>query len=567
MLNDIRNHISRFLKSEAATPAIVVDKKIEELKQLLPVIYVGVLVCSFMMAGVFFNRAPGWVSAFQAPFTAVLLFRMWLWVGFDPAKQNLAGKRRKLASAIPFSIGMGLFCSVYVFALNSIAAPNERMILLMWAAFCGIGVAMALAVVKNASRALLATTILPYATYLLFVGSTADHVVALMIIASVPIGIRQYARFADQMIMLTVQEHETERQREHARGMLRAFMEMASDWAWETDSEHKLSYISPKIVDLLGKTPEQLIGKHVTEVFSADFFVAGDEHFHQAIRLLSDRKNIRDQEYRVYDAKGHIRIIQTTARHFYGKDNEYLGVRGWTSDVTERTQSRAALEDANARLEQVVDERTDELVLRTQLLDEVVETMADGLVVFDDDWRIIAVNQKAAVMSGLPPAKWAVGGNMRDLLDIGIRHNVYRYASIAEYLDDMRRSLASTGDFLALRRQKDGKVIAENIRKRPGEGYVVTYSDITEMKNREHKLEQLTEEMTRAKDAADAANRAKSEFLANMSHEIRTPMNGVIGMATLLLGTELSAKQKEMARIIVSSGDNLLTIINDILDF
>ncbi len=69
------------------------------------------------------------------------------------------------------------------------------------------------------------------------------------------------------------------------------------------------------------------------------------------------------------------------------------------------------------------------------------------------------------------------------------------------------------------------------------------------------------------KKAAEAAARAKSEFLANMSHEIRTPMNGVMGMAELLLRTDLDAKQKTFAETIVKSGGSLLTIINDILDF
>jgi len=124
-------------------------------------------------------------------------------------------------------------------------------------------------------------------------------------------------------------------------------------------------------------------------------------------------------------------------------------------------------------------------------------------------------------------------------------------------------SLSATGEIIG--RDKRRLVLEAHLtplRQPNGEitGMISIATDVTKRWDAEIELQ-------RAKEAAEAANKAKSEFLANMSHEIRTPMNGILGMTELALDTNLSAEQKEYLELVKMSANSLLLVINDILDF
>ncbi|WP_425408356.1 response regulator [Hyphococcus sp.] len=366
-------------------------------------------------------------------------------------------------------------------------------------------------------------------------------------------------------------EVEAEKLLRESEARYRDFSETAGDWIWEVDAELRYTHISDRAWSITGLDHSQFLGKPMS--------VTGEDCEHTNWAEFREKLERREplQHFISYikNNDGVSFWLERSARPVFDENGAFRGYRGTGRDVTKRvtaelkaTDALRQLEDVNAHLEETVQKRTADIKKQSNLMREVLESMAHGMVVLDeDDATIIELNELTWRMSGLPRDVWAVGNDIRKLLQLGIDHGMYEYSSVDEYFADCDQKIKKENDFRAIRRQKDGVIIEESVRIRPNGGRVITYRDITQAQIREDELRALSQQLHASKDEAVAANRAKSEFLANMSHEIRTPMNGVIGMASLLLETELDKKQKDMAKVIVSSGDALLKIINDILDF
>jgi PAS domain S-box-containing protein len=192
-----------------------------------------------------------------------------------------------------------------------------------------------------------------------------------------------------------------------------------------------------------------------------------------------------------------------------------------------------------------------EIERQREHFESLVEISPVAVVVMDADEHVTGWNPAAAELFGYT-AEEAVGRPVDEL--------VFSEDTRGEGRDVTREALTNGRAHRITRRwRKDGTAVDVELMLVPllvddaRLGFLGIYHDITELQ--------------RAREEAEAATQAKSAFLATMSHEIRTPMNAVIGMTGLLLGTELTAEQRDFAEVVRSSGDALLHVIDDILDY
>ncbi len=243
--------------------------------------------------------------------------------------------------------------------------------------------------------------------------------------------------------------------------------------------------------------------------------------------------------------------------------NRKLGqhARQLSNEIVETRAEVKTVKDENERVKSdltVANEKVEQLERR---LWHSIETIQDGIAFFDSDSRLIAANEAwLSVFDGLEDIR--PGISYVEILQFATEEGIVDTGACAahEWRENMLDRWQSNAPQPQMIRLWNGAHI-KVIDQRGHRGDVVSLAmNITDTVRYQDRLKH-------ARAKAEAASRAKSSFLANMSHEIRTPMNGVVGMAELLQDTQLSEEQMLYAETIKSSGEALLVIINDVLDY
>ncbi|HYI52860.1 MAG TPA: response regulator [Microlunatus sp.] len=326
-----------------------------------------------------------------------------------------------------------------------------------------------------------------------------------------------------------------------APSMYRQIVESGNEGIWVFDLEGTTAYVNARMADMLGYTVEEMASISLLDVLD-------DEGRDQGTAFLARQREAggttESAECLLLRRDGE--PVWTVISHSPWQDQNgaYLGLIAFVNDITER---RRLSDELRRREEQLAEAQrvahlgswewniaadvlswSDELYRIFQLAPGGFDGTFEGyLELVHPDDREMTAAIVSACLDGLPGFEFdqRIGGRSGQKV-------VWVRASGEVLRDDTGRPLLMRGTAL----------------------------NITAYKEAESELEA-------ARDTALAALRAKSAFLATMSHEIRTPMNGVIGLADLLIATDLDGRQRQYVAGIQTAGDALLAIINDVLDF
>jgi signal transduction histidine kinase len=318
---------------------------------------------------------------------------------------------------------------------------------------------------------------------------------------------------------------------------------LVSDWIWETGADLTLTFVSPRVSELLGYHPREILGRALT-AFGQFVDEVGKET--ESPLDAARPRPFRDAVFLAAHAEGRSLQFRFAALPvFDAASGAFRGFRGTARDVTAEAAALTLVATSRSQLGQAID------------------SISEGFALFDTDERLVLYNRKYIESFPMTGARIRIGERHGEIFRRAITAHDIVVTPSAEPL--LQAGLAERARLIeAIEWEIAGeRWIRASDRPTSGGSIVSIHTDITEWKRRERALYD-------AKETAELANRAKSEFMANISHELRTPLNVIIGFSELIasetMGPVGNAQYKGYIADVLASGRHLLDVINDIID-
>lgn len=345
-------------------------------------------------------------------------------------------------------------------------------------------------------------------------------------------------RVTSEIIGNALERKKAEEALRESEERFRSLTESTSDWIWEVDAGGTYTYSSPKVKDLLGYEPGEVIGKTPFALVPP----AEAERVQAEFRaILESRKPFAGLENVNLHRDGRLVVLETSGIPFFDLNGRFCGYRGIDRDITLRKKTEK------------------EILRQKEFLNVTIESLPHPFIVIDvNDYEIKIANSAARDRI-----------QSKETTCYALTHNRDKPCGSSEHpcpLEEMRKAKKPVA-VEHIHYDEDGDLRNVEIHAYPvfdSEGNLIRmieYTlDITEQKKLENRLK-------KERERAERADKLKSIFLANMSHEIRTPLNSIIGFTDLVLSSEnISEENKNYLRNSKESGNLLLSLINDILD-
>lgn len=397
---------------------------------------------------------------------------------------------------------------------------------------------------------------------ILLLGGSIGAIVGIILLLAV-LG-RKIRKMRASEVVLAEQNAELRR----SRKLLLEAQRVGKFGHWTCDLDSEALVWSPQLFAIAGLPPAPQVPLETAFALVHPDDLA--EFVRERTRAVREDKEFAHQ-HRWVRPDGTVRWIRLKSGVQMTADGRVAGRFGIVQDITEQKQAEQAAEESSSRLH------------------DAIESVPQGFVLYDKDDRFVLANTHFREMFPELLRLMRRGTRFEEFLRGALAAEIFDVPA-AEREEWISQALAShfAGSRPIERRTKAGRWI-QFLDHRTGDGGIAgVCTDITSFKDieaaleqrladlevvrgdleqRKEELEATAANLTVAKNAAEAANRAKSDFLAIMSHEIRTPLSGMMGMIDLLDGSRMDVDQQRYANLAKESADALLDVVNNILDF